>query len=800
MSELSISGTVQNNGDEGIGITASNSDMDSGEEEDATPSSHHMSNSKYEELDCENDAGGLTTEKGNKIHLQSREDAEPPRKRPRRDHTKDVNGKIEFEIIDEIEADEEDHGNGDDSDDDELSDDEIYAWLEEGVDKNVQAEKDDSIPVEREKVVLKEKGHDPFDILPEGWVVVTHNSGMPVYLHKESRVCTLARPYFLGPGSVRKHDIPLSAIPCLQYKREIEKEATNDANSNSDEPEQTKLKENNVLDTNDVKPNVLEAGNTISCVEPTTPQPSRRTAGIMETNSSGQETSSALAFGSVRNISKTGASQDADTDRTPTKEPDSEKSSSMLVTNAISDSVKLTVGCKNQLVTSQSETCLFKQVQSSGNGDADDIEMEDDENIPCATASATPAKVSVDPGSLNVKVTQKGASLEENGMSASNISGGKDLGNGAVDGTAQGDQRLEVHPVKVESAEERRKQASLDPPAVREYCSRLFEFRTITVRKYKTWRDRRRHMTQMKKQSRPELPPNTKLITCSLNVQLKPGDFKSTKRKEFLLNPSGKSYVCILHEYVQHTMRVQPRYIFKEMESALTPYSATVVINDVEYGVGYASSKKAAKLEAAKDTLNILIPEMNKVTDDQKGEGEDLSFFDEIKIEDPRIYELGNKAGQPSPYQILCECLRRNYGLGETHCEMEMKQLKHQKSEFTMTVGKHTATVIAKNKRDGKQRAAQAILQKLHSHVTSWGSLLRLYGKCSEKYFAEKKDEMNINELQAQVKANRPNNAILDKLKEEMTRLHTQRGAIQSKGKLRVETTELPAKVPSLDL
>lgn len=37
--------------------------------------------------------------------------------------------------------------------------------------------------------------------------------------------------------------------------------------------------------------------------------------------------------------------------------------------------------------------------------------------------------------------------------------------------------------------------------------------------------------------------------------------------------------------------------------------------------------------------------------------------------------------------------------------------LKHQKNEFTMTVGKHTATVICKNKRDGKQRASQAILQ-----------------------------------------------------------------------------------------
>jgi len=33
-------------------------------------------------------------------------------------------------------------------------------------------------------------------------------------------------------------------------------------------------------------------------------------------------------------------------------------------------------------------------------------------------------------------------------------------------------------------------------------------------------------------------------------------------------------------------------------ENAQTPYSATVVISDVKYGTGYASSKRAAKLEA----------------------------------------------------------------------------------------------------------------------------------------------------------------------------------------------------------
>lgn len=53
---------------------------------------------------------------------------------------------------------------------------------------------------------------------------MTHNSGMPLYLHKQTRVCTLAKPYFLGPGSVRKHEVPVSAVPCLQYRRALEEE------------------------------------------------------------------------------------------------------------------------------------------------------------------------------------------------------------------------------------------------------------------------------------------------------------------------------------------------------------------------------------------------------------------------------------------------------------------------------------------------------------------------------------------------------------------------------------------------
>jgi microprocessor complex subunit DGCR8 len=45
--------------------------------------------------------------------------------------------------------------------------------------------------------------------------------------------------------------------------------------------------------------------------------------------------------------------------------------------------------------------------------------------------------------------------------------------------------------------------------------------------------------------------------------------------------------------------------------------------------------------------------------------------------------------------------------------DYDVNTSKHQKNEYTMRVGEHTATVTCKNKRDGKQRASQAILQVL---------------------------------------------------------------------------------------
>ncbi|XP_041348914.1 microprocessor complex subunit DGCR8-like [Gigantopelta aegis] len=736
------------------------SDSNIDEEDSELPSSSHMSNSKFDQLDCENDVGDDSSIQGESSVSRQGDGDEPPRKKLRDlisiESKRNMidQDKFDLEIIDDIEGDDdEDDSKGEDSDGEYVDDNEIYAWLEEGINKeSIGADGNDKEPILREKIVLKELCHDPFNIIPEGWVVVTHNCGMPVYLHKDSRVVTLSQPYFLGPGSVRKHNIPLSAIPCLHYRRCLDK--TED--QNKENPPSNCVNENfspNCTSTTEGQESVPVCPRRSGEKESPTPHDGTK---------SGSKVEVIAECDSSQLVQKAGDPQQ--TDSVPSSTVSHNDQDIAGDTREDSDTADVVKRSKPQDAES-----------SDHDGPEQNVNTVITNGIVSKNESSRASTTNVD----ECVETPNDNCLDRKGVYGSSVN---------------------IPAVKVESAGQRLKESSLDAQEVRKYCEKLFQFKIITVRKYKTWRERRRHFLQIKKQSRPELPMNTKLITCPLPNSNKPGE-KGGKRKDFVLNPSGKSHVCILHEYVQHTMRVQPRYVFKELENAATPYSARVIIEDVEYGIGYASSKKAAKLEAAKNTLKILIPEMNKVdNEDHKTLDDDFSFFDNIKIEDPRVFELGTKAGHQSPNQILCECLRRNYGLGDTHCEMTMRKIKNQKSEFTMTVGKHTATVIAKNKRDGKQQAAQAILQKLHSHVTSWGSILRLYGKGSQKGFAEKKDELNISELQSQAKANRSSNPILEKLKEEMHKLHECKVAMKSKGKLRIESTELPLKVPSLDL
>ncbi|XP_015923719.1 titin homolog [Parasteatoda tepidariorum] len=567
---------------------------------------------------------------------------------------------IEFDILDEFESNDNDPDQEARSSDSEseISANEIDAMLEAGLGDYGKPSPENQHEV-KEKLILKVRGKDHFEVLPEGWIEVTHNSGIPIYLHKQTRVCCVSKPYFLGPGSTRKHEIPISAIPCLQYQKELEKEK-------------------------------LEAE------------------------------------GKLKGIEENLENKDSSTNNTD---------------------------CK-------------KSTEANGMDRTDKTENHATQNG-CA-----------DTNMVDTSAIKSGGMMKN----VSNVAKGSNL----------------IFPsAKLESVKEVKVSGSLDYLAVREYCQKRFEFQTITVKRFKTWFGRRKHQKQIKRKQRPFLPDNTQLITCPLPANTdKSTTIGSTSKREFIMNPTGKSPVCILHEYVQHTLRVQPKYIFKELESASTPYGAVVIINEMEYGTGYGSSKKVAKSEAARSALEVLIPKIKKFDPEKRSGDEDdfqdVEFFDQVRVEDPRISDLSVKAGQPFPYQILLECLKRNYGMGDTEISIRMKNLKHQKNEFIMKVGKHKATVVCKNKRDGKHRASQAILQQLHPHIISWGSLLRMYGKGSCKTLKEKKEEeQRITELQSKACVNKPNVSILNKLKEEMMKYREKMKSKKPIGKLIPERMQL---------
>ncbi|VDN35163.1 unnamed protein product [Gongylonema pulchrum] len=166
--------------------------------------------------------------------------------------------------------------------------------------------------------------------------------------------------------------------------------------------------------------------------------------------------------------------------------------------------------------------------------------------------------------------------------------------------------------------------------------------------------------------------------------------------------------------------------------------------------------------------------------EEQKAEDDSVELFDMIEIEDSRVYEISARAGQPSPYLLLQECLKQNAAFGDTEIKLHSSRVKHQRHQFDMEVGKHRVSVICTNKREGKQKTSQAMLKKLHPNLNTWGSLLRLYGhETQQKQQEARKSRHSIIKLQGNVSkdspAVEPNTAILEKLKAEMLKLAKRR-------------------------
>jgi len=567
----------------------------------------------------------------------------------------------DFDVLDELEEESENDTSKESGDEsDSLAEDEVDQMLEEQVPAVVGEAAEDIEPEEKlKKLVLEERGGNLFEVLPLGWVAVTHNSGIPLYLHRDTRVVTASRPYDLGNGSVRKHNLPVSAIPCFSYRY------------SSSTP------------------------STLSSTSATNLSPPLPSSTLHGASSSSNSNPAVCPYSARENVS-----------------PDS----------------------------------------------TTDAANSEKEKTPSADASSEGSNV--------------------------------------------------FPRAQIETIEETMKKCELTPEEITNYCKKIFVFKELEVAKFKTWKERRAYYKQSQKKkidnllsNRPVLPEGTKIITIpALEMSSIPGTegdsainqkvVKKSKKK-WLMNPVGKSMVCLLHEYVQQSLKMQPYYTFTELDNAATPYAAIVHINKIEYGRGTGSSKKIAKSEAAKRTLEMLIPDIkdklpSMAGGEDIGDGPDLSFFDDIRVEDPRVAELCNRTSEPAPYQILVTCLQRNYGLGDTHIHQELKSVRNGKNEYTMRVDKREVAVICKNKKDGKQLAAAKLLQQLHPHINNWGSLLRMYGNRSIRTLKKKKEkETEVTGLQSRSTQSTvaPSMAILEKLKEEMRNLRDIKKSIEPIGK-----------------
>ncbi|KAJ8713169.1 hypothetical protein PYW08_008473 [Mythimna loreyi] len=633
----------------------------------------------------------------------------------------------EFKVLDEVKSNDEDSNDEDSDSSDGLPEEEIEKMLDEDLPedfKGVPKQKEKAY-ITRQKIVLEEKGVNHFEVLPLDWIMVRHISGMPIYMHRASRVCTLSKPYFLGMGNTRRHEIPISAIPCFAYRRALEEE---NKQKEIDKRIAEQIRSGTWVNNPDMKQDDNSQDSSTS-----------------HNDVIGDATVSNAEESSVKEVAEAKERKCPFLNRTKAEETVVNNHE----TSTVEDAVKVSVDRREKLtdrpedVKSEETTSLSEEIKIEGtqtNGDAE------------------------------VPVNHQPVILP----------GG-----------------IVMPPPRVETINTSWKTQHLTAEQINEYCRRLFKFKTVNIMHFKRWADRRKYTKARKTLQYPTLPEGTKLITIPAQPAA-PGDENTagkTNKRDWVMNMNGRSYLSVFHEYVRRALQKQPVYEFRQLENASTPYQATVFIGGMQYGVGHGSSKRQAKSAAARNSIHILIPEMKDELDahaphhapagDQNEP--DFTFFDFVGIEDPRITEFCAATCEPSPHAILRTCLLRNFGAGDRHIHTEMKKLEYQKIELTMKVGKHTATVVSKNKKTAKQRASQAILQALHPHVRSWGSLLRLYGSRSVKSCKEKKlEEQQITLLQDQARHNEPNYAVLDKLRNEMRKLREMDEAVVPIGTLLV--------------
>ncbi|KAI1707074.1 microprocessor complex subunit DGCR8 [Ditylenchus destructor] len=546
----------------------------------------------------------------------------------------------------------------------------------------------------RLKRVLEYRGTDHFDVLPDGWVEVTHASGLPVYLHKPSRVCTFGRPYFLGPGSVRRHRVPESAIPCYFQKKLL-------------------------------RENEEELENSVKIEEP------------------------------AENVTQNGEKANGEQPSTSTNIPDKsndggEKSDrSEILNKLLAPAVKITTA-KDILKTQLSPDELYEYARKA-------FKVK---NI-CVYRfhKWTDAR--------NFYKDKKRCANERMAMLG--------ISKDTLRPTLPGDVKLITVPSFDHASKPQQRGFYLNPRG-KTSVSILHEF----VQKVLKCTVKYDHS-----ETRSSATPYHCVARLVVMNNPKDKSLSAVSVKERLAYLKAKCYAS--------------QSDTKPDINGQNPNADSIqstIQDGVEYitlGDGYGNSIKLAKLTAARKAVENLIPGRIEFAEDGTGvvksesneaestPSDNLEIFDHLPMNDTRIPELCTRCNQPSPYLILQECLKRSATFGDTEISSSTRRLRHQQHLFELKVGKHTVHVHCSNKREGKQKAAQQMIAKLHPNEKTWGAILRLYGyEAQQKHKEARKNKESIIKLQGEVRNQNEkgrrngleqNPMILEKLRSEMFKL-----------------------------
>ncbi|KAI1716726.1 microprocessor complex subunit DGCR8 [Ditylenchus destructor] len=515
----------------------------------------------------------------------------------------------------------------------------------------------------RFKRVLEYRGTDHFDVLPDGWVEVTHSSGLPVYLHKPSRVCTFGRPYFLGPGSVRRHRVPESAIPCYFQKKLLRENEQEQEDPQKVEEPAEKVTQNGQNGTDREQPST--------------------SSNILDKSNDGEE--------------KSNRSEILNKLLAPATSKDIMKS--QLTPDELYEYARKAFKMKNICVYRFQKWTdarnFYKDKKRCANERMAMLGINKDTLRP--TLPGDVKLITVPSFDHASKPQQRGFYLNPRGKTSVNI-------------LHEFVQKVLKCTVKYVPSETR---SSATPY----HCvARLVV------------------MNNPKDKSLSAVSVKERLAYLKAKCYASQSDIKPDISGQ---NPNADS--------IQSTVQDGEEYI--------------------TLGEGYGNSIKLAKLTAARKAVENLIPGKIEFAEDGTGvvksesneaestPSDNLEIFDHLAMNDTRIPELCTRCNQPSPYLILQECLKRSATFGDTEISSSTRRLRHQQHLFELKVGKHTVHVHCSNKREGKQKAAQQMIAKLHPNEKTWGAILRLYGyEAQQKHKEARKNKESIIKLQGEVR------------------------------------------------